>query len=142
MKKLATKSLSLLLALLTIVCIVSCGNGAGKEGLWANAMYTEDTELGNGSKTLSVEVKAEDKTVVFTIKTDKDTVGAALLEHGLIAGEESEYGLYVKTVNGILADYDVDQSYWGFYIGGEYAMTGVDSTEITEGALYQLAYTK
>ncbi|MBO5789865.1 MAG: DUF4430 domain-containing protein, partial [Clostridia bacterium] len=74
--------------------------------------------------------------------TDKDTVGSALLEHGLIAGEEGQFGLYVKVVNGMTADYDVDRSDWAFYIDGEYAMTGVDSTEITEGVTYQLAYTK
>ena len=112
------------------------------EGVWANATYRKDMEFGNGAKTVVVEVKAADQTVAFTVKTDKDTVGAALLEHDLIAGEDSAYGLYVKTVNGILADYDVDQSYWAFYINGEYAMTGVDTTEITEGVTYQLVYTK
>jgi len=142
MKTFAAKSLSLLLALLMIVCIVSRENEADKETLWANALYTEDTAFGSGSKTLSVEVKAEDKTVVFTVKTDKSTVGEALLEHGLIEGENGDYGLYIKKVNGILADYDVDQSYWAFYIGGEYAMTGVELTEITEGVSYQLVRAK
>ena len=111
-------------------------------GVWENATYLRDMEFGSGSKTVVVEVKAEEQLVTFTIQTDKDTVGAALLEHGLIAGEESQYGLYVKAVNGITADYDVDQSYWAFYINGEYAMTGVDSTEITEGAKYRFEYTK
>ena len=54
----------------------------------------------------------------------------------LIAGDESEYGLYVKMVNGITADYDADGVYWAFYINGEYAATGVDSTPITEGESY------
>lgn len=58
------------------------------------------------------------------------------MELGLIAGEESEYGLYVKTVNGITADYDKDGVYWAFYINGEYAQTGVDSTKIAEGESY------
>ena len=111
-------------------------------GLWENAIYYEDTEFGNGAKTVVVEVKAEEQTVSFTIKTDKDTVGDALLEYDLIAGDDSQYGLYVKVVNGITADYDLDMSYWSFYINDEYAMTGVDGTEITEGAKYQLVYTK
>lgn len=112
------------------------------DGVWANATYRKDTEFGTGDKTIVVEVKAADQTVTFTVKTDADTVGAALIEHGLIAGEDGAYGLYVKTVNGILADYDVDQSYWAFYVDGEYAMTGVDTTSITEGVTYQLVYTK
>ena len=54
----------------------------------------------------------------------------------LIAGEDSEYGLYVKTVNGVTVDYDTDGKYWAFYVDGEYAATGVDSTDITAGATY------
>ena len=111
-------------------------------GLWENATYTSDTEFGSGAKTVVVEVKVEEQTVRFTIKTDKDTVGAALLEHGLIEGEEGQYGLYVKVVNGIRADYDKDKRYWAFYIDGEYAMTGIELTEITDGAKYQLEYAK
>ena len=45
-------------------------------------------------------------------------MGAALLKLGVIAGDDSEYGLYVKTVN------------------GEYAMTGVDATTLEAGATY------
>ena len=65
-----------------------------------------------------------------------------MFEHELISGEESQYGLYIKSVNGIVADYDVDASYWAFYVDGEYAMSGVDTTEIAEGKVYQLVYTK
>ena len=141
MKKTIQSTVTVILALLFIVALVSCDT-VEKTGVWENATYRKDTELGSGAKTVVVEVKAEDQQVTFTIKTDKDTVGAALLEHGLIAGEEGAYGLYVKQVNGITADYDVDQTYWSFYINGEYAMTGVDTTEITEGATYRLEYTK
>ena len=141
MKRTIKSTISLILALLVIFAIVSC-NTVEKTGVWENATYRKDMEFGSGAKTVVVEVKAEEQLVTFTVKTDKDTVGAALLEHGLIAGEESAYGLYVKVVNGITADYDVDQSYWAFYINGEYGMAGVDSTEITEGATYKLEYTK
>ena len=55
---------------------------------------------------------------------------------GLIAGEDSDYGLYVKTVNGVTVDYDTDGKYWAFYVDGEYAATDVDSTDITAGATY------
>ena len=44
---------------------------------------------------------------------------------GLIAGEDSDYGLYVKTVNGVTVDYDTDGKYWAFYVDGEYAATDV-----------------
>lgn len=78
----------------------------------------------------------EGKETQFIIHTDKETVGEALLELELIAGDESEYGLYVKTVNGVTADYDTDGTYWAFYDNGEYAQTGVDSTVIKEGGSY------
>ncbi len=76
------------------------------------------------------------------IETKKWTVGAALLDKGIIAGEEGQYGLYIKSVNKITADYDKDGTYWAFYIGDEYAMTGVDQTEITDGATYTLKIEK
>ena len=66
----------------------------------------------------------------------------ALLAEGLIEGENGAYGLYVKKVNGIVADYDIDKTYWAFYINGEYAMSGVDTTEIVEGATYSFKVEK
>ena len=87
-------------------------------------------------------VDLEGNETVKVIETKKWTVGAALLAEGIITGEEGQYGLYIKTVNGITADYDVDQTYWAFYIGEEYAMTGVDKTDITDGATYTLKIEK
>lgn len=136
------KALCLLLALVCLLSLAACGGKEEPAGLWENAVYQNDQEFGDGSKTVVVEVQAEEKTVTFTIHTDADTVGAALLEHELIAGDEGEFGLYVKQVNGMTADYDVDQSYWAFYENDEYAMAGVDMTEIAEDVTYQLAYTK
>ena len=79
---------------------------------------------------------------LFRIHTDEKYVGQALMNVGLIAGEEGDYGLYVKVVNGITADYDTDKAYWAFYVNNEYAMTGVDKTEVKADAEYHLKYTK
>ena len=132
---------SILLALVFIFVLVSC-NAVEKTGAWEDAIYLKDAELGNGAKTIVVEVKAEDRAVTFTVKTDKSTVGEALLEHGLIAGDQGQFGMYIKSVNGIVADYDIDKTYWAFYINGEYAMTGVDSTEAVDGDTYCLERAK
>lgn len=95
------------------------------------------TEKGEGETEFYFNVVDVDgKESKFKIFTDKKTVGEALIELALIAGEDSEYGLYVKTVNGLTLDYDKDGKYWAFYIDGEMAMSGVDSTDITEGATY------
>lgn len=72
----------------------------------------------------------------FIVNTDKTTVGEALLEVGLIDGEDSQYGLYVKTVNGITLDFEKDGKYWAFYVDGNYATAGVDSTEIVANSTY------
>lgn len=112
------------------------------EGLWADATYLGDREFGNGAKTVEVEVKVDEQSVTFTISTDADTLGEALLEHSLIEGEQGAYGIYVKRVNGILADYDVNKRYWGFYQNGEYLMSGVDTTDISGGEHFEIVYSK
>ena len=98
----------------------------------------EATVLGEGETSFTFKVTANNETKVFTINTDEKTVGDALLKLDLIEGEGGDYGLYVKKVNGILADYDVDQTYWAFYINDEYAMSGVDTTEITADSVYEM----
>ena len=99
--------------------------------------------LGEGSMEFAFSVvDADGKETTFEIHSDKETVGEALLENELIAGDEGEYGLYVKTVNGITADYDTDGVYWAFYINGEYAQTGVDSTPVKEGESYSFKIEK
>ena len=140
--KKSTRITSLFLILALAFSLAGCGKTAEPEGVWTNATYTEDTEFGTGANTVKVEISVLENNVTFTINTGSETVGDALLENGLIAGDESEYGLYIKVVNGITADYDVDQSYWAFYINGEFAMTGVDSTDIDSNSVYKLEYTK
>ena len=87
-------------------------------------------------------VDKDGNTETFDITTDKGTVGEALLEEGLIAGEVGQYGLYVTEVNGIVADYNVDQTYWAFYVDGVYASGGVDTTDVADGATYSFKVEK
>ena len=93
--------------------------------------------LGEGKTSFNFKViDPEGNEKSFEIRTDKETVGEALLETGLIEGEAGPYGLYVKTVNGITVDFDKDGKYWAFYVDGEYAMSGVDTTEIEKDKEY------
>lgn len=95
--------------------------------------------LGEGNTSfIFAVVDTEGVETYATVKTDKTTVGDALMELGLISGDQSQYGLHVKTVNGITLDYDTNGWYWAFYIDDLYSMTGVDSTEIIAGAVYTL----
>lgn len=101
------------------------------------------TVKGEGATVFYFNVVDKDGTETkFEIHTDQAIVGDALLELGLIEGEDGPYGLYVKKVNGITADYDVDGTYWAFYVGDEYGMTGVDLTEIEAGATYAFKVSK
>lgn len=101
------------------------------------------TVKGEGATVFYFNVVDKDgKETKFEIHTDKTTVGAALLELGLIEGDMGDYGLYVKKVNGITADYEVDGTYWAFYIGDDYGMTGVDMTNIEPGTTYAFKVSK
>lgn len=135
------KLLSFAFCLAMMIVLVSCGEQEEAD-LWATAIYTEDTKIGEGEKTLSLEVVAEDKSVIFTINTDAETVGDALVENELISGEQGPYGIYIKAVNGITADYDKNQSYWAITKNGEYMTTGVDGAKFEDGDKFELTYTK
>ena len=150
MQKKCTRKLSsfLLCMVLMVAMALFAGGCSGKTNEQSASAKTEQSaevqtetdgqaELGEGLTQFTFNVVDKDGVETrFIIHTDKETVGEALLELELIAGDESEYGLYVKTVNGITADYDTDGTYWAFYIDDEYAMTGVDATAVTEGAVY------
>lgn len=162
-KKMTTLLFSMMLVLSMALATMGCGSSNQKndsqvstevqntEGQNAVVSGTEEqdsdeaqvTVLGEGAQQFIFTVTDKDGNEAnFEIHTDKETVGAALLDLGLIAGDEGDYGLYVKTVNGITADYDVDQTYWAFYINGEYAMTGVDATPVEAGASYSFKVEK
>ena len=66
----------------------------------------------------------------------------ALIENNLIEGDMSDYGIYIKRVNGILADYNIDGSWWGVEKNGEMCMTGASAIEIANGEHYELVYSK
>ena len=146
------KRISLLLCMMLIVAMAFFTTGCGKAdntdniptpGLTAPGVYEDLSNIGEGATRFDlIVVDIDGNETLLTIYTDQKTVGAALLEHDIISGEESQYGLYVKTVNGITADYDVDQTYWAFYIEGEYATTGVDSTPVEDGITYSLEVSK
>lgn len=98
--------------------------------------------IGEGETKFILTVTFKDgKMKAYNVSTDETTVGAALSELGLIEGEQGDYGLTVITIDGERADYNEDGAYWAFYVNGEYAQTGVDGAEITEGSSYHFTYT-
>ncbi|MBQ8278937.1 MAG: DUF4430 domain-containing protein [Roseburia sp.] len=136
------KLLCMMLTVAMVFSMVGCGgNNQGNNSQPSTEVQnTEEAQanvLGEGAtQFLFTVVDKDGNETSFEIHTDKEIVGEALLELELIAGEDSEYGLFVKTVNGITADYNEDQTYWAFYVNGEYATSGVDTTPIEEGMTY------
>lgn len=116
-----------------ILCIVLIAAMA----LFTGCSDKKENSVGEGEKSFTFIVTDGDgNEETFDVKSDAKTVGEALMDEGLLEGEEGPYGLYVKVVNGITADYDKDGTYWAFYVNGEYAMSGVDMTDIEDGQTY------
>ena len=132
-----------ILALMLIVAIAFSFSACGKNDSNTNTTTTQAS--GETKKELSFVFKVVDldgSEKSFDITTDAKTVGEALVAEKLISGEQGDYGLMVDTVNGIKYDYNADGAYWAFYVNGEYAMSGVDTTDIDETAVYSFVATK
>ena len=72
-------------------------------------------ETSQGAKTFTVEVvHADGSTRTFTYHTDEEYLGAVLLAEGLIAGEESQYGLStaIGLVKSTISSLLLVGSYW------------------------------
>lgn len=140
--------LSFVLIAAMALSLASCGDNSGGNTTEAPVESTSlqvvtATELGEGVHSFTfIATDLDGNKQTYSIKSDETTVGAALVSLGLVSGDESEYGLYVKTVCGTTLDYDKDGAYWAFYVGGEYATAGVDSTDIVDGTEYAFTATK
>lgn len=94
-----------------------------------------------GEKAFTLTIVHSDGTSKdLEITSNEEFLAPALIAEGVLTDEGIETGMY-NTVDGELASWDADQAYWGFYINGEYAMTGVNDTPIEDGAAYKLEYT-
>ena len=118
-KKLLVTLLVVLIAVMALF-IAGCTNNVQDEPTTTEPVQTTGQSSaivkGEGENAfVFIAVDLDGNSTHYMIKTDKETVGEALVENGLIAGDDGEYGLYVKTVNGITLDFDKDGKYWAFY---------------------------
>ena len=109
--------------------------------LWSNAKYREDTEIGSGAHFAVITVRIGGRKAAITVRSDKDNLAEMLTESGLAEGDTSEYGLYIKRVNGVLADYDTDKAFWSLQQNGTPTAVGASSITISDGDGYELVYT-
>ena len=127
------KNKKLVIAAVALVLVIA---------LMAGLYLTTRPQAEEGSKQVTVVIVHKDGTEKnFTYHTDEEFLGPVLLAEGLIEGEEGPYGLMISTVDGELADWNVDQGYWAVYEGEEYAMQGIDQTPVYDGSTFKLVYT-
>lgn len=106
-----------------------------------NNISSKSSEISSGENVsvktiLFTVVVSEDDTRDFTISTEAATLQEALEQEGLIEGDESSYGLFVTTVDGVTAD-DSKQEWWCLTKDGEEWVNGVSTTEIADGDKYE-----
>lgn len=97
----------------------------------------------SGGKDVTIEVVHKDgSSKSFTVyDSQEEYLGEVLYFLELVEGEQGPYGLYIKTVDGETADYEVDQSYWALFEGEDYATQSADQTVIEDGDHFRLVYT-
>ena len=121
----------LVLAAVALVAVIA---------LFAGIWFVTRPEGTAGEKAFTLTVVHKNGTEkVFQLTSSEEFLGAALVAEGIIVESDSP-GMY-NTVDGETSDYSKDQSYWCFYIGGEMAMEGMNTTPITDGGVYKLVYT-
>lgn len=128
------KNKKLVIALLAFVAVVGLA-----AGLWFG-LQNKPQDTGAEGASFTVVVVHGDKTEKTFSYTADGMLGDVLEEKGLISSEGADEGMF-HTVDGEKADWNENQSYWGFYIEGEYAMTGIYDTAICDGTTYKLEYT-
>ena len=122
-----TKKVALLACLFIVVVAVF--------GVAFFALRPTGTE---GEKSFTLELVLSDGTSKeHKVSTDAEFLGDALLTEGLIAGSESEYGLFITAVDGVTAD-STNQEWWCLTVNGAEWMYGIDQTPVTDGEHYEL----
>lgn len=95
------------------------GADTGKHAFIFKAMHKDGTEK------------------TYGVRTDKETIGDALVEAGLLGGREESTGYVVYTIDGVKHDHNTEGFYWVLYINGELAEVDVMKTVIEDGATYE-----
>ena len=118
--------LILALMMLALACLfAACGSKEAEKKYTITVIVVND--------------KAEETT--FTVKTDRKNLADALLDEKLVSGSDSEWGLVIDTVDGLRADYSVDQSWWALYEDDKMSEVGASSLQLKDGGVYKLVYT-
>ncbi|MEG1180223.1 MAG: hypothetical protein RSD42_07445, partial [Oscillospiraceae bacterium] len=107
MVKNQNRTAALLLCLVMLFSFSACGNNQDTSNT-----TTKKPTTAQATKEITVEVVAADKSKKsFKIDTDEEFLRKALEQEKLVQGTESEYGLFIKTVNGYTAN-ESNKEWW------------------------------
>ncbi len=126
------KNKKLIIAIVAIVAVL-----AVMAGIWCATR--PETSADVKEFTLTV-VHADGSTKEFALESSEEYLAPALVAEGILTTDGVETGMYL-IVDGETASWDADQAYWGFYVDGDYATEGMNTTPIVSGAAYKLKYT-
>ena len=127
------KNTKLTLALVALLAVIA---------LFAGLYLSSRPAPVPGVKSVTVAVvHSDESTKTFQYQTRLEYLGDLLLSEGLVVGEPGDYGLFIKEVDGEVADYAVNGAYWALYERDSYANQGADTTVLEDGDAFSLVYT-
>lgn len=97
-----------------------------------------------GAKAVTIEVTDNEGQVTkYETNTDAEYLGEVFdeIDDLTVEGTVGDYGLYIDSVNGVLADYTADGAYWSIYVNGEYGNYSADMQPVADGDVFGLVYT-
>lgn len=135
--------------------LVGCGAASSTASSSEAAASSEVIASSVETEAASTEAEEAKVSVTFTVTgadgtssdfalevTDGEKLSDALAAAGIISEEEAASG-FVTTVNGELADWNADQSWWCLTdASGEMTAVGVADIELHDGDAYAFTYTK
>lgn len=135
-------SIAMVIVAIMVVAVPMIAIFSPKGALSENNIATEQATAVEKAITIEV-IDSAKKSVTYNVTTDAEFLRGAMDDtEGLeYSGDESQYGIMVKTVNGELADYDKNGAYWSFTVNGEYSNHGIDTQPVNDGDEFVIAYT-
>ena len=96
------------------------------------AVFKPKASEGTKSYTVNV-VDDEGVTTTYTGKTDAEYLSELM-------DELVEDGLYITTINDVIAEYATNGAYWSIYVNGEYGQYGAQSQPVADGDEFSFVY--
>ncbi len=106
--------------------------------------YLAKPGTNKGAKSITITVVDNSgASTEYKLNTDAEYLRQAMeeTEELTFSGDESEFGMMVTEINGLVADYNVDGSYWAFYVNGDYCQYGIDTQPVADQDAFSIEYT-